>query len=309
MIERPKRKKYAGLDWAMKKLLRSKTNFGILEGFLSELLNEDIKIDHLLESESNKVIEEDKHNRVDMLVKDSKGEIIIIEVQYTRELDYFHRMLYGASKIISEYMQESFPYEKVSKVISVNLVYFGLGQGEDYIYEGRTKFEGRNKHDQLKLTPKQKKIYKKEEVFGIYPEYYLIKINNFNDVAKTTLDEWIYFLKNEDIKKGFTAKGLKEASEKLNIMKFDEKKRSSYNAYIEHNRYKKSTLLSSFKDGMYDGMEKGMKEGMKKGREEGIKEGMEKAMLKLAKKLKLQGMNNDKIVELTGLSKDCVSKL
>jgi len=40
-------------DWAMKRLLRNKANFGVLEGFLSELLREDIQIDQILESEGN----------------------------------------------------------------------------------------------------------------------------------------------------------------------------------------------------------------------------------------------------------------
>lgn len=34
-------RKLISFDWAMKKLLRSKANFVILEGFLSELLYED----------------------------------------------------------------------------------------------------------------------------------------------------------------------------------------------------------------------------------------------------------------------------
>ena len=47
-------------DWAMKKLLRSKANFGILEGFLSELINDDIQILEVLESESNQEDQQDK---------------------------------------------------------------------------------------------------------------------------------------------------------------------------------------------------------------------------------------------------------
>ena len=31
-------------DWAVKRLLRNNANFGILEGFLNELLHQDIKI-------------------------------------------------------------------------------------------------------------------------------------------------------------------------------------------------------------------------------------------------------------------------
>jgi len=66
-------KKHIRFDWAIKRLLRQKANFGILEGFLSELLKEDIRIIEILDSESNKETEEDKYNRVDILVKDSRG--------------------------------------------------------------------------------------------------------------------------------------------------------------------------------------------------------------------------------------------
>ena len=47
-------KRLVRFDWAMKKLLRNKANFSILEGFFSELLSRDITIQNLLESESNK---------------------------------------------------------------------------------------------------------------------------------------------------------------------------------------------------------------------------------------------------------------
>ena len=39
-----KQRKLITFDWAMKRLLRSKANFDILEGFLSELLDEDIDL-------------------------------------------------------------------------------------------------------------------------------------------------------------------------------------------------------------------------------------------------------------------------
>ena len=55
-------------DWAIKKLLRSKANFGILEGFLSVLLKTQIKIHKILESEGNKETVTDKFNRLDILV-------------------------------------------------------------------------------------------------------------------------------------------------------------------------------------------------------------------------------------------------
>ena len=61
--------KYIRFDWAMKRLLRDKANFGVLEGLLTTLLNEKITINRLLESESNQEDEFDKQNRVDLLAE------------------------------------------------------------------------------------------------------------------------------------------------------------------------------------------------------------------------------------------------
>lgn len=91
------KRKLVSFDWAIKHILRSKANFGILEGFLSELLFDEIKIIEVLESESNKEDKKDKFNRLDIKVRDSKDELIIIEIQYSRELDYLQRILYATS--------------------------------------------------------------------------------------------------------------------------------------------------------------------------------------------------------------------
>ena len=88
------------LDWAIKKILRDKANFDILEGFLSELLRFDITIEEILESESNRERADDKQNRVDLLAKDENGQLIIIEVQNESETDYLQRILYGTSKAV-----------------------------------------------------------------------------------------------------------------------------------------------------------------------------------------------------------------
>jgi len=88
---------YIRFDWAMKRLLRDKANFKVLEGLLTTLLNEKITIKNLLESESNQEEEYDKYNRVDMLAENSKGNLILIEVQNNNEYAYFQRMLFGTS--------------------------------------------------------------------------------------------------------------------------------------------------------------------------------------------------------------------
>ncbi|MBF0135533.1 MAG: PD-(D/E)XK nuclease family transposase, partial [Magnetococcales bacterium] len=70
-----KQRKFISFDWALKRLLRHKANFEILEGFLSELLMEDVHILEILESESNKENRDDKYNRVDMKVNTGRSAL------------------------------------------------------------------------------------------------------------------------------------------------------------------------------------------------------------------------------------------
>ena len=215
-------------DWAIKRLLRNKANFGILEGFLSELLEDDIKIENILESESNKQSADNKMNRVDLLVQDSKGELIIIEVQSNYSQDYLMRILFGVSKLIVDNMVKGMNYSEVKKIISVNIVYFDLGHGADYIYHGTTRYIGIHKNDVLTLSTQEQIIFNAEHIEQIYPEFYIIKVNKFDDIAKNTLDEWINFLKNEEVKEDTKAKGLRAAKEGLDKLKLSKEDMLEY---------------------------------------------------------------------------------
>ncbi len=209
-------------------------------------------------------------------------------IQYDREYDYLQRIFYGVSKTAIEYMQEGHAYSAITKVISINILYFDLGKGTDYIYKGTTKFIGLHQHDQLELTDKQKELFKRDKIESLFPEYYLIKINRFNNIAKDTLDEWIYFLKNEEIKESFTAKGLKEAQDKLSIMKLPDDEQIAYEHYKDDLHYQASMFESSFGDGY--------KEGEKKGEARATKQ----MILKLIK----ENISIDTIVLVTALSKE-----
>lgn len=260
-----KGKKLIAFDWAIKRLLRNKANFVVLEGFLSELLFDNIKIEEILESESNQDYDDDKFNRVDILTKNSKNELIIIEIQSTYEIDYFHRMAYGTSKAISENHTLGDKYLNIKKVISINIVYFDLGQGEDYIYNGKTIFRGLHQNDILGLSEKQKQTFIKQEVADIFPEYYLLKVNQFNDIAKDTLDEWVYFLKNSEVKDNFKAKGLKEANEVLDIMRLPKEDQYGYNRYMDSLSLKASEAFSLKSDAEFKIKEEFAKNGITKG--------------------------------------------
>lgn len=253
----------------MKRLLRQKSNFGILEGFLSELLREDIKIEQILESESNQEAAHMKFNRVDLLALNSKDQLIIIELQVDSEVDYFFRMLFATgtpdrSKAVVEHFNLGQEYRQIKKVYSINIVYFNLGQGDDYVYHGRTEFTGLHTGDVLGLSAHQKSSFSLDHVFQIYPEYYILKINNFNDLAIDGLDEWIYYLKNNEIKSGSVGKGLSLVQQKLEFDDLSEEDKQVYLKALENATIERGVLRTARLEGEQIGLEKGEQRSLKK---------------------------------------------
>ncbi len=328
-----KKEKYIRFDWAMKRMLRDKANYAVLEGLLTTLFKEKIKINRLLESESNQEDEFDKYNRVDILAENSKGELFIVEVQNNDEYAYFQRMLFGVSKLVTEYINRGEGYQNIKKIYSVNIVYFDLGQGKDYLYHGKTEFLGVNTGEVLNLSPFQRQKFNVDVVSELYPEYYILKVNDFHDNPMTPLEEWIYYLSTGDIPKESTAPGLKEARKKLELALMSKEELSAYYRHLDNTVILKDNIYTSRGEGMLEGREmgrkEGMREGMKKGRKEGMLEGMKKGeekgrkegMLEGLKRgkeetiknivvnLKSSGANKDFIIDVTGLTEDEIESL
>lgn len=292
------------LDWAMKKILRNKANFGVLEGFLSELLREDVTIEEILESESNKDHARDKQNRVDIKVRRTEGQIILVELQFQRDLDFFHRILFGVSKAITEQLESGDPYREINKVISVNILYFDPGVGDDYVYRGTTTFLGVNTDTKLELADTYQSYLKVHRVFQIFPEYYLLCISKFSGTPKNTLDEWLYFLKTEKIEQAFSARGLQQAKQVLHVANLSDRERRAYEAFedqlrclVGEGRQHEWEVKWVEAMGHQHGLEKGLEEGLNRGREEGRRE----LLRRLAASLLAKGLSKEEIA----LSADC----
>ena len=256
---------YISFDWALKKLLRQKANFGILEGFLSVLLKEDVIIKSITDPEANKDTTALKINRVDILVEDTKHRLMAIELQYNREIDYFYRMLFATSKASIEHIKKGYDYSQIKKVYSINLLYFELGQGKDYVYHGKNEFKGIHLGDTLQLSESQKAEFLYDEVYEIYPEYYVIKINAFNDLAKDSLDEWIYFFKHSKVPAHYSAKGLKEVAEKMRIERLSPEEKEAYQRH-QLNLISERNIVQTAK---IEGRAEGRTEGKAEGKAEG----------------------------------------
>lgn len=187
--------RYIRFDWAIKRLLRQKVNFVVLERFLTVFIGEKITITEILESEGNQQSKDDKFNRMDIKALNSKGEIIIIEIQNTRELYYLERIFYGVAKAITEHIYLGDRYYKVKKVYSICILYFDIGKGIDYLYHGQNQFVGVHTKDFLQVNTKEKETIVSRLPSDIFPEYILIHVNEFNKVALSPIEEWMSYLK------------------------------------------------------------------------------------------------------------------
>ncbi|MBO5466249.1 MAG: PD-(D/E)XK nuclease family transposase [Prevotella sp.] len=281
--------KFVMFDWAAKRMLRDKANFGVLEGLLTVLIGEKITIDQILESEGNQNSRDDKFNRVDIKAINSKGEIIIVEIQLTRELYYLERILYGTSKAITEHITLGRKYDSVKKVYSISILYFDLGKGSDYLYHGKTSFVGVHTGDLLRVNTKEEGVISMKAPENVFPEYFIIRVNEFNKIATTPLEEWIEYLKTGVIRENTTAPGLDEARKKLQYLNMTKEERMEYDSHIDA-IMTQNDVLDTAKD-------------------EGRVEGRVEEKYNIAQNLKNLGAPIDMIVKSTGLSEDEISRL
>ena len=318
--------RYIRFDWAIKRLLRQKANFDVLDGFLTVFLNQKVKVIEILESESNQQDATDKFNRVDIKAKDEKGDIIIVEVQNTTELYYLERILYGVAKAITEHIDLGNSYKEVKKIYSISILYFDLGKGSDYLYVGQNNFVGVHTKDQLQVNAKERGTIVKKSPSDIFPEYILVRVNEFNKVAVTPLEEWIEYLKNGEIRPDTQAPGLQEARKKLQYYSMNDADRLAYDKHIDSVMIQNDVLESARDEGLAQGMAQGMAQGIEKGMAQGIEKGMAQGIEKgiaqgiekgiaqgieqgaqrekiaLAKKLIAKGLSIPEISEITNLS-------
>ena len=157
-------------------------------------------------------------------------------------------MLFGTSKLVTEYINRGESYDKISKVDTVS---------------------------------------------RLYPEYYILKVNGFNQVAKSPLEEWIYYLNTGEIPSTATAPGLEEARERLKLDSMTKDELAAYYRHLDN--------IVILRDNINTEREEG--------RAEGLEEGERKKAIEVARYLKSSGTAMELIIGATGLSKEEIEKL
>jgi len=278
------------LDWATKYVLRDKSDFEVFEGLMTVLLGEPVKIIELLESESNRENKDAKSNQVDIKAKNSKDEIILVEIQLEHQTDFLERILFGVSKTITEHVGKGQKYANVKKVYSVNILYFNIGVGKDYIYHGKNTFTGLNTGDTLMFNKREKQGYTRKKRANIFPEYYILRVNQYEkETADTPLEEWMLYLKEGYIRPDTTTPGLQKARECLRVLSMSDQDRKAYERYLYNKNYEEDVVETAREDGWFEGFD----EGEAKGKTETLRE--------IAQKMKSEGLDETTIHRFTGV--------
>ena len=261
-------------------------------------MNEKVTIIELLESESNRQRRTAKANRVDVKTKNSKGEIFLIEIQQSSETDYLERIVFSTAKTITEHIDSGFDYTQVKKVYSVNIVYFKLGEGSDYLYHGQSVLRGVNTGDTLLMSGKDSQGLRMVNPKNVFPEYYILRVKKFDDEnPATSLGEWMRYFKWGYIDPNTTVPGLKEAMERLNVLKLSEEDRKRYEYDLYDSHYEEDIVDTARFEGREEGLAQGREEGLARGLEQGLERGRIEGLEQGLEQGRVEGLEQGRLLE------------
>ena len=215
-------------DWAINNRLLSKDNFVILEGFFSELFDNDVKIEKILDNKEG----EPPINIISILVQNTNGKLMIVELYNVYNAEGMGRVFNGTSKKVVDDTVMGIPYSDISKVVTISIVHIDFNAGQDYLYHRALRLEGREKKDLLKLRDEDIKSMNTLPNGKIVSEDYLINLSKFDGKKNDTIAEWVNFIKNQEIIEGTKAKGLQEATKIFDITSLSEEEKIAYNEHL-----------------------------------------------------------------------------
>jgi hypothetical protein len=287
-------------DYAIKYLLKSKGDYDIIEGFISALFAAQgyppVKINALLDSESNKETLDLKKSIADLIVEDAEGNKYIVEIERSYTPNFMHKACFNSSRVVVDGIYGSQDYTSIKKVFHISLLYFSTKEMQKPIYHGKTiihEVDTKNPVD-VNIANEGLVIFNTPNVF---PEYFFISVPMFDDVINMEIDEWLYVMKHSDIKEGFKSPYMAKVMERLAVIKMSADERNEYIYYQKQSVYSQDVIKAAESKGEAKGLTKGKLEGKAEEKVE------------IAKSLLAQNIDHQVISAATGLSDDEINRL
>jgi len=246
-------------DYAIKYLLKNKGDYDIIEGFISALFAAEgyppIRINALLESESNKESLELKKSIADLVVEDADGNKYIVEIERAYTPNFMHKACFNSSRLVIDGIYGNQDYTSIKKVFHISLLYFTTKQMQRPIYHGKTII-----HEVDTAHPVDIRIANQGLIMfdtpNIFPEYFFISVPMFDDVIHGEIDEWLYVMKHSDTKESFKSPYMKKVAERLTVLKMNTDERNTYFHYLKEAVHSQDVLTAAEAKGEARGVEK-----------------------------------------------------
>ena len=283
-------------DFAIKYLLKNKGDYDIIEGFISALFASQgyppIKINALLDTESNKETLELKKSIADLVVEDAEGNKYIVEIERSYTPHFMHKACFNSSRLVVDGIYGNQDYTTIKKIFHISLLYFSTKEMLKPIYHGKTiVHEVDTKHPvDVRIANEGLVIFNTPNVF---PEYFFISVPMFDDIINSEIDEWLYVMKHSDIKQSFKSPYMAKVAERLAVIKMSAAERNEYIYYQKQSVHSQDILQAA----------------ETKGKVEGKAEGRTEEKIEIAKKMLIQNYPFSDISALTGLSHEELTEL
>ena len=283
-------------DFAIKYLLKNKGDYDIIEGFISALFASQgyppIKINALLDTESNKEELELKKSIADLVVEDGEGNKYIVEIERAYTPNFMHKACFNSSRLVVDGIYGSQDYTTIKKIFHISLLYFSTKEMLKPIYHGKTiVHEVDTKHPvDVRIANEGLVIFNTPNVF---PEYFFISVPMFDDIINSEIDEWLYVMKHSDIKQSFKSPYMAKVAERLAVIKMSAAERNEHIFYQKQSVHSQDILQAA----------------ETKGKAEGKAEGRTEEKTEIALNLLRQNLPLEVISSATGLSHDELTEL
>jgi hypothetical protein len=219
---------FVSFEWAIREVLCYEENFDVIEGFMSELLKQPVKIINFMENRGSHNNYKWNSDPVYLLTEGDAGKFNIIELVFTFEQEFMDDILTKKYTPLARRMLQIGDNLQIGKVYSIFVLHFDNRPCDEFMYSGMRSISGVTEEVALYSRDMMKETFGKFDTGNIETTYYMLMKNKFRDIPQDTLDEWLYFLKHNKIKDSFSAKGLLKARDILRLNLFPPENRTSY---------------------------------------------------------------------------------